>query len=89
MRLAQCANRRPALGRIDKHFIPAGSALLEPRQQPIVGGQLIDAVTTRRAVAEMGGDVGELRIGELAQGQRTQRFVTWVVQLGLGHDKPV
>jgi hypothetical protein len=37
VRLAQGTNRRAALGRRDKHFFPTGSALLEPRQQPIVG----------------------------------------------------
>jgi hypothetical protein len=25
----------------------------------------------------------------LAQGQRTQRFVTWMIQRGLGDDQPV
>ena len=33
LRLAQGANRRAALGRADQHFVPAGGALLEPRQQ--------------------------------------------------------
>ncbi len=65
-RLAQGANRRAALGRGDKHLCPAGSGLLEPRQQPIVASQLIDAVATRRTVPEVLGDVGQLRLGELA-----------------------
>src|SRR5436309_3009232 len=47
--MAQGANRRAALGRRDERPLRAGGDLLEPRQQAIVGGQLIDAAATRRA----------------------------------------
>ena len=53
-RKARTAERRWA--GVTSASIPAGGALLEPRQQPIVGGQLIDAVATRRTVAEVGRD---------------------------------
>src|SRR5262249_12014166 len=88
-RLAQGPNRRAALVRGDEHFCPTGSVLLEPGQQPIVGDQLIDAAATLLTAAEVGGDLGEFPLGELAQGQRTQPFVARMVQRGLGHDKPV
>ena len=88
-RLAQGANRRAALGRGDNHLFRVGRGLLEPRQQPIVAGQLIYAAATRRTLAEVGGDVVKLRLGELAQGQRTERIVVRMVQWGLGNDKPV
>jgi hypothetical protein len=86
VRLAQGANRRTALGPADQHFFPAGSVLLEPRQQLIVGGQLIDAAATRRTVAEVCGDMDQLRLGELAQRQRPQRFVIRMIQRGLAHE---
>src|SRR5262249_7741365 len=87
--LAQGANRPVELGRADQLLFPAGSTLLEPRHQTIVGGQLIHAAATRRTLAKVGGDVGQLPLGELAQGQRTQRVVTRMVQQGLSHDKSV
>jgi hypothetical protein len=89
LQLAQGANRRAALGRADQRFFPTGSAFLDARHQIIVGGQLIDTAASGRTVAEVGGDVRQLRLGELAQGQRTQRFVIRVVQRGLAHDRPL
>ena len=90
LRPAQGANRRAALGRADQRLRPGWRRSCWSRaSSAIVGGQLIDAAATRRTVAEVGGDVGQLRLGELAQGQRTQRFVARMVQRGLGHDKPV
>jgi hypothetical protein len=51
--MAQRANRRAALGRGDQLLLPAGSAL-KPRQQRILGSQLIDAAATRATIAEVG-----------------------------------
>ena len=79
LRPTQGANRRAALGRADQRLFPAGGALLEPRQQTIVGGQLIDAAATLRTVAEVGRDAGQLRLRESAKGQRTQLFGSRVV----------
>jgi hypothetical protein len=86
---AQGANCRAALGWTDQRFFPAGIAVPESCQQRIVSGELIDAAATLGTVGEMGPEVEQFRLGELAQGQRTQRFVTWMIQRGLGHHKPV
>ena len=85
---AQCANGRAALGRANQRLFPAGSALLEPRQQRIGGGQSIDAATTVGTVAEVGEDAGLVRLREPAQRECTQLLVTRVGQRGLGHRKP-
>ena len=74
--MAQGADSRAALGRRDEYPLRAGGNFPEPRQQAIVGGKLIDAAATRRTVGEVGGDGSQLRLGELALGQSTQRFVT-------------
>jgi hypothetical protein len=86
---AQGENCRAALGWADQRFFPAGIAVLESRQQRIVGGELIDAAATLGTVGEVGTDVDQFCLGEPAQGQRTQRFFTRMIQRGLGHDKPV
>jgi hypothetical protein len=52
--VARRPNRGAALGGGDQRLFAAGGALLEPRQQGIVGGQLVDAAATRRTVAEVG-----------------------------------
>jgi hypothetical protein len=87
--MTQGTNRRAALGAGDKHEFGDGRVPLESRQQRIVRGrgQLIDAAATRRTVAEVGGDVAHLRLGQLALGQGSQRVVSRVVQPVLGHDK--
>ncbi len=87
--LAQRADRRTALGRADQQVRPPVIALLQSRQQGVGGGQLIDAAATRRAVAQVGGDAGQLRVRELAQGQRAQLFVGRMVQRRLARGKPV
>jgi hypothetical protein len=53
--------------------------LLEPGQQTIFSAQLIDAPAAFRTFAEVGGNLAQLRFRKLAQGQRTQRFVTRMV----------
>ena len=79
---AQGANRRAALGRADERLFPRRGALLEPRQQWIVGGQLIDATATRGTVAEVGRDAGQLRLRELAQETAHAALRRRVVQRG-------
>jgi hypothetical protein len=86
---AQGANRRAALRWADQRFFPAGIAVLESRQQRIVGRELIDAAATLGTVGEVGTDVDQFLLGELAQRQCTQRFLTRMIQHGLAHDKPV
>lgn len=88
VQLTQGENCRAALGWADQRFFPAGISLLESRQQRIVGGELIDAAVTLWTIGEMGRDVGQLFLRELFLGQLTQRFVTWMLRLGLGHDMP-
>jgi hypothetical protein len=62
------------LGRADRYFTFAGSAFLEPNQQRIVGGELIQPATTRRTIVEMVTDAGLLCLGKLTQRQRTQLY---------------
>jgi hypothetical protein len=62
--------------------------LFLPSQTFLAQCQFIDEAATLRTIAEVGGDVRQFRLGELAQGQRKQRFVTRMVRGGLDHDKP-
>jgi hypothetical protein len=65
--MAQSANRASALGMVDQRLVLAGGDLLEPTEQVIVGGQLIDAAATCRTNVEVGRDLSPLIRGELAQ----------------------
>jgi len=78
MRLAQRANRKTALFNGHQIVPGAGGELLEPSQQTVIGGQLIDAAATRWAVAEVGRNKNQLCLGELAQGECSQDFVFWM-----------
>jgi hypothetical protein len=71
MPLAKRADRRAALGGADQRRFTFGSALLEPRQQGIGGGRLIDAAAALNTVAEVSRDTSQVRLREPTKGQRT------------------
>jgi hypothetical protein len=71
----------------DQRLVYVRGSLLQPRQQRIVGGELIDAPASVSAFAQMGSDPDQLRLGELPQGQGTQLFGGRMGQRGIRHHK--
>ena len=82
--LVSRAQRRSAVhalrrGHAEREAAQRGDPETEPvilsAPQRVGGGQLINAAATRGAVAEVGGDGGQLRLREPAQGEGTQLLV--------------
>jgi hypothetical protein len=65
-----------------------GRSFLEPCEQWIEGGNLIEAAATLGTVAEVGRNPGQLESREAAKGKRTELFSTRVSRRILGHGKP-
>jgi hypothetical protein len=61
---AQRVNRRATLGRTDQRLVLAGSTSLEPSQERVDDGQLIDAATTLGTITQVGGNAGQLPRGK-------------------------
>src|SRR5262249_9520147 len=85
---AQRAHRRAEQVRADEDLLRSRRVLLEPLDQWVDDSQPVDAIATLGTIAEVGGDTGQVRITEPAQGQRKQFLVGRVGGWKLGHGNP-